>query len=86
MLQIQWKLEKIKQFWLYRFIQSPAIPRRRPDITTFIHKPLEHYREVLKILMAIQGHTPPKHEDFSAISQIVHEMQVSGEEQVAMIH
>ncbi|ENN71717.1 hypothetical protein YQE_11640, partial [Dendroctonus ponderosae] len=58
-----------------KFIQCPAIPRRRPDLTTFIHKPLEHYREALKILMAIQGHTPPKHEDFSAIGQIVHEMQ-----------
>ncbi|XP_050293542.1 uncharacterized protein LOC126734076 [Anthonomus grandis grandis] len=60
-----------------RFVQCPAIPRRRPDLTTFIHKPLEHYREILKLLMSIQGHTPAKHEDFPVINQIVHEMQVS---------
>ncbi|CAG9772991.1 unnamed protein product [Ceutorhynchus assimilis] len=60
-----------------RFVQCPTIPRRRPDLTSFIHKPLEHYREVLKILMGIQGHTPPKHEDFPVINQIVHEMQVT---------
>ncbi|KAL1506136.1 hypothetical protein ABEB36_005555 [Hypothenemus hampei] len=63
-----------------RFIQSPAIPRRRPDLTVFIHKPLEHYREVLKILMAIQSHTPSKHEDSAVINQIVHEMQVTYKE------
>lgn len=62
---------------LDRFVQTPAVPRRRPDLTTFIHKPLEHYREILKMLMAIQGHTPPKHEDYSLIGRVVHEMQVS---------
>lgn len=61
---------------LDRFVQTPAVPRRRPDLTTFIHKPLEHYREILKMLMAIQGHTPPKHEDYFLIGRVVHEMQV----------
>ncbi|KAF7267264.1 hypothetical protein GWI33_019497 [Rhynchophorus ferrugineus] len=60
-----------------RFVQCPTIPRRRPDITTFIHKPLEHYREVLKILIAVQSQTQTKHEDYPVINQIVHDLQVT---------
>lgn len=59
-----------------RFIQIPTIPRRRPDLTTFIHKPLEHYREVLKLLINIQSQTKPNHEDYAVINQIVHDLQV----------
>lgn len=60
-----------------RFLQTPAIPRRRPDITLFIHKPLEHYRELLKLLNVILGCTPTSHDDYAVIYQIVHDMQVS---------
>lgn len=60
-----------------RFLQTPAIPRRRPDLTVFIHKPLEHYREVLKLFNVILSHTKPNHEDYYVINQIVHELQVS---------
>lgn len=59
-----------------RFLQVPAIPRRRPDITTFIHKPLEHYREILKLLTIIQSNTKPNHDDFPVINQVVHDLQV----------
>ncbi|XP_066147516.1 uncharacterized protein PsGEF isoform X1 [Euwallacea fornicatus] len=60
-----------------RFVQCPTVPRRRPDLTSFIHKPLEHYREILKFLITIQGQTSPKHEDFSVIGHVVHEMQIT---------
>ncbi|XP_060527393.1 uncharacterized protein LOC132702642 [Cylas formicarius] len=66
-----------------RFVQSPSIPRRRPDLTAFIHKPLEHYREVLKALMAVQSATKPKHPDYVVINRVVHEMQVSYREMTA---
>lgn len=59
-----------------RFLQTPAIPRRRPDITGFIHKPLEHYRDILKLLSTILSHTKPHQEDYGAINRVVHEMQV----------
>lgn len=59
-----------------RFLQIPQIPRRRPDITAFIHKPLEHYREMLKLLMIIQSNTKSSHEDFPVINQVVHDLQV----------
>ncbi|KAJ8981014.1 hypothetical protein NQ317_019693, partial [Molorchus minor] len=60
-----------------RFLQVPQIPRRRPDLTTFIHKPLEHYREMLKLLIMIQCSTKPNHEDFPVINQVVHDLQVT---------
>lgn len=59
-----------------KFLQTPAIPRRRPDVTVFIHKPLEHYREILKLLNVILSYTKPNHEDYAVISQVVHDMQV----------
>ncbi|XP_008201022.1 uncharacterized protein PsGEF isoform X2 [Tribolium castaneum] len=58
-----------------RFLHTPSIPRRRPDITAFIHKPLEHYREVLKAFTVIQSHTKPNHEDYPVINQLVHDLQ-----------
>lgn len=59
-----------------RFLQTPAIPRRRPDITVFIHKPLEHYREVLKLLNVVLSNTQISQDDYAVICQIVHDMQV----------
>lgn len=59
-----------------RFLQTPAIPRRRPDITAFIHKPLEHYREVLKLLNVILSNIQTSQDDYAVICQIVHDMQV----------
>lgn len=60
-----------------RFLNTPAIPRRRPDITSFIHRPLEHYRDILKLLSTILSNTKSNQEDYSVISHVVHEMQVS---------
>lgn len=59
-----------------RFLQTPAIPRRRPDITSFIHRPLEHYRDILKLLSTILSNTKSNQEEYSVISHVVHEMQV----------
>lgn len=67
---------KTKNAEFARFLQTPAIPRRRPDITLFIHKPLEHYREMLKLLNLIHSCTPLNHDDYTVICQIVHDMQV----------
>lgn len=60
-----------------RFLTTPAIPRRRPDITVFIHKPLEHYREILKLFNVILSNTKSNYEDYAVINQIVHDLQVS---------
>lgn len=67
---------KTKNQEFARFLQTPAVPRRRPDITVFIHKPLEHFREILKLLNVILSNTPTSQEDYPVICQVVHEMQV----------
>ncbi|KAF5289494.1 hypothetical protein FQA39_LY15049 [Lamprigera yunnana] len=66
-----------------RFLQTPAIPRRRPDMTAFIHKPLEHYREILKLLNVILNNTKTNHEDYPLISKIVQDLQITYREMTA---
>lgn len=59
-----------------RFLHIPAVPRRRPDITSFIHKPLEHYRDILKLFNVILGNLKTTDEDYTIVNQIVHDLQV----------
>ncbi|KAK4881061.1 hypothetical protein RN001_004380, partial [Aquatica leii] len=66
-----------------RFLQTPAIPRRRPDVTAFIHKPLEHYREVLKLFNVILSNTKTNHDDYQMISKIVQDLQIAYREMTA---
>lgn len=68
-----------------RFLQTPAVPRRRPDITVFIHKPLEHYRELLKLFNVILSNTKSNHNDYPVISQIVHDLQVGIREKLKIV-
>uniref|UniRef100_A0AAG5DTG1 PDZ domain-containing protein n=1 Tax=Anopheles atroparvus TaxID=41427 RepID=A0AAG5DTG1_ANOAO len=39
-----------------KFITEPPVPRKRPDLTTFIHRPLQHFREILKLVQMIASH------------------------------
>ncbi|KAJ9576442.1 hypothetical protein L9F63_006655, partial [Diploptera punctata] len=54
-----------------RLIVEPPVPRRRPDLTAFIHKPLEHYRDVLKLLQTILNYTKVTDEDYSALLRVI---------------
>ncbi|XP_069696401.1 uncharacterized protein PsGEF [Periplaneta americana] len=60
-----------------RIIVEPPVPRRRPDLTAFIHKPLEHYRDVLKLLQTILNYTKVTDEDYSALLRVVQELQAT---------
>ncbi|XP_031338107.1 uncharacterized protein LOC116167013 isoform X2 [Photinus pyralis] len=66
-----------------RFLQTPAVPRRRPDITSFIHKPLEHYREILKLFNVILSQTKANHDEYALISKIVQDLQIAYREMTA---
>ncbi|CAH1400911.1 unnamed protein product, partial [Nezara viridula] len=70
-------VEKTRNPNFMKIITEPAIPKRRPDLTTFIHKPLEHFREVLKLLQTALNTTKIKDEDHIALSKVVHEMQTT---------
>ncbi|XP_069983836.1 uncharacterized protein, partial [Penaeus vannamei] len=40
------------------FLLAPTVPRKKPDITSFIHKPAEHLREVLGLLTQVYSASP----------------------------
>ncbi|KAK6620855.1 hypothetical protein RUM43_011151 [Polyplax serrata] len=75
--------EKSKNTEFNRFCAEPAIPRKRPDLTTFLHKPLEHYRELLKLLQTILNKTKPSDVDHPALSKVVADMQATFREVTA---
>ncbi|XP_025832113.1 uncharacterized protein LOC108734687 isoform X2 [Agrilus planipennis] len=60
-----------------RFLQTPLIPRKRPDITAFIHRPLQHYRDILNLFSTALGYSNSKHDDYNHLVKIVKEMQVT---------
>ncbi|XP_033610256.1 uncharacterized protein LOC111871707 isoform X3 [Cryptotermes secundus] len=68
---------KTRNHEFMRLIVEPPVPRRRPDLTAFIHKPLEHYRDVLKLLQTILNYTKVKDEDYSALLSVVQELQTT---------
>ncbi|XP_050428180.1 uncharacterized protein LOC126838097 isoform X2 [Adelges cooleyi] len=70
-------VEKSQNTKFVELIKDPPIPDRRPDLITFLHKPLEHYRYILKCMQIIQTNTENNEDDFEALSHIVHEMQAT---------
>lgn len=75
--------DKSKNTEFTRFCAEPPIPRKRPDLTTFLHKPLEHYRELLKHLQNILNLTKSFDADHLPLSKVVNEMQSSFKEVTA---
>ncbi|XP_072153226.1 uncharacterized protein PsGEF isoform X4 [Bemisia tabaci] len=70
-------VEKTRNREFMKLLAEPPIPRKRPDLTTFLHKPLEHFREVIKQLKMIQKYTDLKDPDHQSISKVVQQFQIS---------
>ncbi|XP_065343391.1 uncharacterized protein LOC135941683 isoform X3 [Cloeon dipterum] len=60
-----------------KVVSDPPIPKRRPDLTTFLHKPLEHYRETLKLLQTVLKNSKVNDEEYAALSKVVHAFEVT---------
>lgn len=60
-----------------KFINEPQVPRKRPDMTTFIHRPLQHYREILKLVQLISSHSRADTEENKNLLNVINEFQVS---------
>ena len=58
------------------FISEPLVPRKRPDLTTFIHRPLQHFREILKLMQLIASHCRVDSEEHNNFTSIIHEFHV----------
>lgn len=51
------------------------MPRKRPDITSFIHRPLQHFREVLKLTLMITSHCRPDTEEYKNFTNVINAFQ-----------
>ncbi|XP_035793090.1 uncharacterized protein LOC118467123 isoform X3 [Anopheles albimanus] len=60
-----------------KFITEPPVPRKRPDLTTFIHRPLQHFREILKHMQMIASHCRVDSEEQINFNSIINELQTS---------
>ncbi|XP_050092653.1 uncharacterized protein LOC126575807 [Anopheles aquasalis] len=60
-----------------KFITEPPVPRKRPDLTTFIHRPLQHFREILKHMQMIASHCRVDSEEQMNFNSIINELQTS---------
>uniref|UniRef100_A0A1B0C9I8 Putative guanine nucleotide exchange factor n=1 Tax=Lutzomyia longipalpis TaxID=7200 RepID=A0A1B0C9I8_LUTLO len=60
-----------------KFITEPQVPRKRPDLTSFIHRPLQHFREVLKLIQVTTSHCRLDTEEYRNFSQVVLELQAA---------
>ncbi|XP_053664906.1 uncharacterized protein LOC128714053 [Anopheles marshallii] len=60
-----------------KFITEPPVPRKRPDLTTFIHRPLQHFREILKLVQMIASHCRVDSEEHNNFSSIISELQAA---------
>lgn len=58
------------------FITEPPVPRKRPDLTTFIHRPLQHFREILKLVQMIASSCRVDSEEHNNFNSIINELQV----------
>uniref|UniRef100_A0A182PMR3 DH domain-containing protein n=1 Tax=Anopheles epiroticus TaxID=199890 RepID=A0A182PMR3_9DIPT len=60
-----------------KFITEPPVPRKRPDLTTFIHRPLQHFREILKLVQMIASHCRVDSEEHNNFNNIISELQIA---------
>lgn len=59
------------------FISEPAIPKKRPDITTFIHRPLQHFRDILKLIQMIATNCPSDSDEHRNFTNVINELQAA---------
>lgn len=59
------------------FITEPPIPKKRPDITAFIHRPLQHFRDILKLIQMISSNCPSDSDENKNFTNVISELQAA---------
>ncbi|XP_037935633.1 uncharacterized protein LOC119669703 [Teleopsis dalmanni] len=59
------------------FITEPHVPRKRPDLTMFIHRPLQHFREILKLMQMLASNCHVDTEEYKNFSSVINELQAA---------
>lgn len=60
-----------------KFITEPQVPRKRPDLTTLIHRPLQHFREILKLMQLMASNCRIDTEEYRNFAIVVNELQAA---------
>uniref|UniRef100_A0A8D9A3D9 Rho1 guanine nucleotide exchange factor 1 n=1 Tax=Cacopsylla melanoneura TaxID=428564 RepID=A0A8D9A3D9_9HEMI len=67
--------EKTRNKSFMTMLNEPLIPKKRPDLIGFLHKPLEHFRVILKLLQGILNCTAQDSKDYQYLLQVVNQYQ-----------
>ena len=59
-----------------KFIGEPSISRNQLHLTSFINKPLQHYRDIMKIFQLMIAHCTIDSKEHSDVDAIIKELQV----------
>ncbi|XP_055855925.1 serine-rich adhesin for platelets isoform X2 [Episyrphus balteatus] len=59
------------------FITEPQVPRKRPDLTQFIHRPLQHFREILKLMQMLASNCHVDSEEHKNFTSVINELQAA---------
>ncbi|XP_017478150.1 PREDICTED: uncharacterized protein LOC108367948 [Rhagoletis zephyria] len=59
------------------FITEPQVPRKRPDLTMFIHRPLQHFREILKLMQLLASNCHVDTEEHKNFTTVISELQAA---------
>lgn len=59
------------------FITVPPVPRKRPDLTAFIHRPLQHFREMLKLILMLASHCRPDSDECRNLTTVITALQTA---------
>ncbi|XP_073831447.1 protostome-specific GEF [Musca autumnalis] len=59
------------------FITEPPVPRKRPDLTMFIHRPLQHFREILKLMQLLASNCHVDTEEHKNFNTVINELQAA---------
>lgn len=59
-----------------RFVQEPPLEGGQPSISSFIYRPVQHVRELYRVLQDIFLNTPADGPDYNSLKQVVEGMSI----------
>ena len=57
-----------------RFVQEPALEGGQPSISSFIHRPVQHVRDLYRVIQDVFLNTPSDSSDYNSLKQVVEGM------------
>ncbi|WAR30627.1 RGS3-like protein [Mya arenaria] len=58
-----------------RFVREPSLESNQPSISSFIYRPVQHVRELYKVIKDLFANTAPNSPDYNSLKQITEGLQ-----------